>query len=292
MATKYLQLRVHGLQCLQKSTNVQNFLGIPLETDPNSIDLSAIVTDAAEGLVARGPTVFLGNRYDNGRRETWADPKVVAEIPFSDDDSYPRRVAVSLNMAEKDDGAGFNELMDDVAGELAETLSREVGEELDASVSESEYYDDVWKVVEQAFVAIFRAIGDALGLQDDPFRPINLDHELRSFAHAPSGTSTITLHEAAPHQGKYVLTYGWHVSSTRAIGDTVGAATGALVGKGDDGRARRIAPAPYPRPFRTYRFARPMKKRAVVVKPPFRKIPWFWHATPIKLFTNGDRPTK
>jgi len=283
MTTRYLQFRVHALQCVQMSTNVQNFLGVPLEWDPNSIDLSAIITDANAGVVAQAPPVFLGNRYGNGHRESFATPKVAAEIPFSSDDVYPRRVAVTINMAEKDDGGGFDHLMESVAHELTTTLSREVGGALDRGVRESEYYGLVENAAETAIKALFKALGDALGLSDDPFQPVTLEQELRSFDATPSGTATIELHEASPYSGKYVLTYGWHVSPTRGIQPAT--ATGSTAATSAALTSAGMTPPPYPRPFRSFRFARPMNKRAVAVPRPGGAAPWHWHPTPIKLFT-------
>ena len=285
MTTKYLQLRVHGLQCVQESTNVQNFMGIPLEWDPNAIDISAIITDPNAGVVAQAPPVLLGTRYRNGHRESFAQPKVIAEIPFSDDEVYPRRMVVTLNLAEKDDGAGFDHLMESVAHELTTALSREVGGALDREIREIEYYDLVENATQQVIGALFKEIGNLLGLSDDPFAPVTLEHEVRAFDHAPSGTATIELREPSPYQGKYVLTYGWHVSTSRAIasesaGGTTGATSEALSRAG-------VAPVPYPRPFRSFRFARPMAKRGATKPPPKVQVqlPKWWVPTPLRLFT-------
>jgi hypothetical protein len=290
MTTKYLQLRVHALKCVQQSTNVQNILGIPLETDPNAIDVSAIITDANAGVVAQAPPVFLGNRYGNGHREGFSPPKVVAEIPFSDADVYPRRVVVTLNMAEKDDGAGFDHLMERVAQELTTALSNEVGNALDREITESEYYDLVENAAEVIVSGLFKELGNLLGLSDDPFRPVTIEHALPAFDHAPSGDATIELHEPSPHKGKYVLTYGWNVSTTRGVeeaGSGIGLQTAALT-KGDAARV------PYPRPYRSFHFARPMPKKAGATKPPPKtttKPPpkWFWPA-PFRVF--GKQPQR
>lgn len=293
MATKYLQLRVHGLQCIKKSTNVQNFMGIPLELDSNSIDVSAIITDASAGVVAQAPPVHLGHRFEDGRRETFADPKVIGEIPFSDDDAYPRRALVTLNIAEKDDGDGFGDLVEGLARELGDALAEEVGGSLDSGVRESEYYDLVENTAKDVIADLAKMLVELLGLSDDPFQPVTLEHELRGFDHAPSGTGTIELREVSPHQGKYVLTYGWHVSTTRAIAASTGPVVMTSTGRSSAALSGLgVAANPYPRPFRTFRFARPMKKRAVPVTRPSRttkKLPRFWwHATPVRLFSKAS----
>jgi hypothetical protein len=285
MATKYLQLRVHALKCVQQSTNVQNILGIPLETDPNAIDISAIITDANAGVVAQAPPVFLGNRYGNGHREGFSPPKIVAEIPFTDADVFPRRVVVTLNMAEKDDGAGFDHLMERVAQELTTALSNEVGNALDREVRESEYYDLVENATEQIIGGLFKELGNLLGLSDDPFRPVTIEHAVAAFDHAPSGDATIELHEPSPHQGKYVLTYGWHVSTTRELASSSTSSIGSSAAALTRGDAARV---PYPRPYRSFHFARPMAKKASGTKPPPKttvKPPpkWFWPA-PFRVF--------
>ena len=58
MTVKYLQLRVHDLKCLKITQNRQNIFGISLENDPDSIDISAIITDAVQGVVAEAPWNF------------------------------------------------------------------------------------------------------------------------------------------------------------------------------------------------------------------------------------------
>ena len=264
MATKYLQLRIHALKCIKMTENRQNFMGIPLETDPDAIDISAIIADPVHGVVAQAPTVYLGNQYTAGRTESWPTPKVIAEVPVSDTDPFPRRIQVTVNMAEKDDGAGFDELVGRVADELAETLSEEVGGELDASIVESTYYREVENVVGDIIKQIFTEIGRALGLGDDPFRPIIVSHELPNLTTAPSGTTTIDIFEPNPqHKGKFQLTYGWHLADRSAF-------TGAAGPAADSGRATAAlsGSVPYPRPFRTFRFARPMTKQAKRVSVP------------------------
>lgn len=270
MATKYLQLRVHDLTCVKMTENRQNIFGIPLETDPDSIDISAIITDPVHGVVAQAPTVFLGNRYTNGKRESFSPPKVIAEVPVADTDPFPRRVQVTVNMAEKDDGAGFDALLESVAGELADVLREEVGGALDSGITESTYYRVVEQEVGNVIQVIFSAITQALGLGDDPFRPIVLTHELRSLTDAPSGTRTVNIYEPNPqHKGQFKLTYSWHLVDQPAFttGSTSGIAGAAAALKSDEVRSA----VPYPRPYRKFQFASPMKKKAavsVVVKRP------------------------
>lgn len=123
--SKYLQLRIHSLACERMTENRQNFLGIPLETDPDSIDISAVVTDAQQGLVVNPPTVFLGKDYRSGTRESFSPPRVIAEVPVAQTDCFPRSVTAAVNMAEKDDGAGFDQLMSEVSRELTSELRDE-----------------------------------------------------------------------------------------------------------------------------------------------------------------------
>jgi hypothetical protein len=298
VATKYLQLRIHALKCIKMTENRQNFMGIPLETDPDAIDISAIIADPAHGVVAQAPTVYLGNRYTAGKTESWPTPKVIAEVPISDSDTFPRRVQVTVNMAEKDDGAGFDELVGRVAEELASTLSEEVGGELDSSIVESTYYREVENVVGDIIKQIFTEIGRALGLGDDPFRPIIVSHDLPSFTSAPTGTTTVDIFEPNPqHKGKFQLTYGWHLTDRTAFGSSpVGPAA-------DSGRATAALskPVPYPRPFRTFRFARPLTKQAkrVVVprrttatKPPPKSAARPMWLYPMAVRSLGDKPPK
>lgn len=297
MATKYLQLRVHALECKNMTENRQNFMGIPLETDPDSIDISAVVADAAQGVVAQAPTVFLGNKYTDGKKEAWSTPKVIAEIPITDTDVFPRKISVVVNMAEKDDGAGFEELVTRVAGELANTLADEVGDELPEEIRASAYYEQVEEVAEDVIAMLFREIGKLLGLGDDPFRPVTLEHELRSLTDAPNGTRTIELLEPdRRHKGKFVLTYGWHLAdraslptSTRTDGAAdMGSSRAALTGANGTG---------YPRGYRTFRFAPPLRKKAVRITVPTRptaKRPvarnFWWLPTPVRFM--GDKPGK
>jgi hypothetical protein len=275
-------------------------MGISLETDPDSIDISAIIADPAAGVVAQAPTVFLGNRYTAGKRETWSTPKVIAEVPISDTDTFPRRVQMTINMAEKDDGAGFDELMGRVAEQLADTLADEVGDELPEEVVESVYYREVENVVGDVIKVIFTEIGRALGLGDDPFRPIIVSHELRAFTDAPTGTTTVDIFEPNPqHHGKFQLKFGWHMADRPAM---AGAALPS--GAADMGRstAALSTAVPYPRPYRTFRFARPMRKKhavPVVVRrpatakkpPPKTPVRPFW-LYPTWFRALGDKPPK
>jgi len=296
MATKYLQLRIHELTCVKMTENRQNFLGISLETDPDAIDISAIVADTVQGVVAVAPPVRLGNRFNDGRRETFSPPKVIAEVPISDTDGFPRRVQLTVNMAEKDDGAGFDDLLTQVAEELADTLGDEIGGVIDSETIERVAVE----VVRDGIKAIFSEITKALGLGDDPFRPIVLSHELASFAAAPSGTTSVDIFEPDPkHHGKFKLTYGWHIADHASItapvptgGADMGRSTAAL-------SASRV---PYARPFRTFRFARPMSKHAVPVtikrpatkataKAPAKPAKQMW-LYPMSVRGLGDKPPK
>lgn len=265
MTVKYLQLRVHDLKCLKMTENRQNIFGISLENDPDSIDISAIITDAVQGVVAQAPPVFLGNRYTDGRHESFSPPKVIAEAPVSDTDPFPRRLQVTVNMAEKDDGGGFDHLIETVSRELAHELSETVGGELDSSITESTYYHDVETGAGDIIKMIFNAITQALGLGDDPFRPVMLSHELRSITDAPNGTHTVDIFEPNPqHHGQFRLTYSWHLSDQPGIEtSTSGARTVSSSSAALSSSLTRLA-VPYPRPFRTFRFAAPMKKKPAV----------------------------
>jgi hypothetical protein len=291
MPTKYLQLRVHGLECQKRTENRQNFLGIPLETDPDAIDIAAIVTDPAHGLVAQAPPVYLGNRYNTGTNERFATPKVIAEVPINDTDPFPRRVVVTLNMAEKDDGAGFDDLTERVAEELAGALRDEIGGALDREITDSAYYGIVEDAVSGVIRGLFSEIGNLLGLGDDPFRPVTIEHEMRTASDAPSGTRTATLLEPNPaHHGKYVLTYGWHLSDRSAMSGSV-AGTGTTGASSEALSRTGYNSAPYPRPFRSFRFSRPMRKNiavpTVVVRKPVAKAaaarpPLWWYPSVIR----------
>lgn len=279
---RYLQLRVHELRCTNMTENRQNIFGISLETDPDSIDLAAIVVDAGEGQVAQAPTTYLGNRYTDGKTERFATPRVIAEIPVSDSDVFPRRATVTLNMAEKDDGAGFDELMKEVARELADELGERVGDELGDEVAMSDIYAKAEDVTEDVIASLLRLIGEALGLGDDPFAPVTLSVTLDSATDAPpAGRHTVAFHEPNPaHKGEFVLTYDWHISSERAIAEA-GAAGAAREALKADGQA-----PPYPRPYRSYSFRKPRKQ----VEPAFPTIklsPRFsrwWRPAPIRFF--------
>jgi hypothetical protein len=100
--------------------------------------------------------------------------------------------------------------------------------------------------------------------------------------------ATIELHEPSPYQGKYVVTYGWHVSATRAMAPASASATGA---SSEALSAAGVAPVPYPRPFRSFRFARPMAKRSTAKPPPKVKMPLpkWWVPTPLRLFTKQPK---
>lgn len=299
MATKYLQLRVHELTCVKMTENRQNIFGISLETDPDAIDISAIVADSVAGVVAQAPIVYLGNRYTNGRRETFTPPKVIAEVPISDTDAFPRRVQMTVNMAEKDDGAGFDELMGRVAEQLAHTLADEVGDELPTDVVESVYYREVEHVVGDVIKTIFTEIGRALGLGDDPFRPIVVSHELRSFADAPTGTTTVDIFEPNPaHHGKFQLTYGWHIVDRPTITSTAPATSSGAADMGRSAAALSTA-VPYPRPYRAFRFARPLAKHPVPVlvkaatkKPPPKSAVRPFYLYPMTVRPLGTKATK
>jgi hypothetical protein len=302
---KYLQLRVHRLECVKMTENRQNFLGIPLETDPDAIEIATITTDAVHGLVAEGPPVRLGNRFTNGKVESYSTPKVIAEIPISDTDPFPRRVTVTLNMVEKDDGGGFSDLMFDLATELGRVLADEVGDELDRGITESDYYRLVERTAVQGLGTLARELANLLGLHDDPFRPVTVNCALAAFTDAPSGTAVATFREPnAAHHGEHRLTYGWHVATSPAMtaaaaagGAGTGRSSAALSGAG-------YAPTPYGRPFRSVRFARPMNKRAAVqIKPPPKTTaptaaaapvvkvpPRYWYPSVIKPLGDASKP--
>jgi hypothetical protein len=297
---KYLQLRVHRLECVKMTENRQNFLGISLETDPDAIEIATITTDAVHGLVAEGPPTRLGNRFTNGRVETFDPPKVIAEIPIADTDPFPRRAMVTLNMAEKDDGGGFGDIIYDLATELGTVLAEEVGDELDRGVTESEYYRVVERTAIEGLGTLARELFNLLGTNDDPFRPVTVTHSLAAFTDAPSGTTVVSFREPNPaHRGEHRLTYGWHVAATPSIvsapsaGSGAGRSTAALSGAG-------YSPSPYPRPFRAIRFARPMNKRAAVeIKPPPKTTkpkaapaarPRYWYPSVIRPLGDLKKP--
>jgi hypothetical protein len=284
-ATKYLQLRVHSLKCIKETQNRQNFLGIPLETDPDSIDLKAVIVDGGEGVVALPPTVFLGNQYRNGRQETFPSPKVLLEVPVRQDDVFPRRVKVSLHMAEKDDGAGFDELMERVGDELAEALGDKVGEGLPADVTSNALYDVVEDAAGDLISALLKEFTALLGLGDDPFRPVEVGLRLDSFSAAPpAGIKEAAFYEPNPaHKGEFRLGYSWQLNEapmttaarTARTGDTA-AVQSALTAAG------------YPRGYRTRRFRRAARASAPhvaarqILRMGGRKFSFM--ATPIRLF--------
>jgi hypothetical protein len=291
--TKYLQLRVHELTCIKMTENRQNFFGISLETDPDSIDISAIVTDAEEGVVAQAPPVFLGNRYTSGHREAFSSPKVIAEVAISDTEAFPRRVQMTINMAEKDDGGGFDQLVESLAHELANRLGDEVADRIDPDLAENTYYELVEREAGNIIESLFKEIMKAFGLGDDPFRPVTIEYSLRSFTDAPSGTQTVDIFEPNPaHHGKFRLTYGWHladrpsITSSSSSSSDVGTSLGAL-----STRSTSLT-VPYPRPYRMFRFAAPKKKRPgiAVAKPPVAKKPPPKSPLPLWLYPMAVRP--
>lgn len=85
-------------------------------------------------------------------------------MPIADSDPFPRRVSMSIHMAEKDDGGGFDELISEVSKELACTLSEEVGKELDSEITESAYYAAVEDAAGDVIQVILSEISKALGL--------------------------------------------------------------------------------------------------------------------------------
>jgi hypothetical protein len=259
-------LRVRKLQCQTMTQNRQNFMGIPLETDPDSIDISTIAVDAEQGVVVNSPIVFLGNRYTAGKIESFEPPKVISEFPISDADLFPRRLKVSLNMAEKDNGGGFDTLMT----ELSETVAREIREEVEGSSSSGRSSEDEWwKAVARVLEVIGKKIGKALGLGDDPFRPVELNQELRSFTDSiPAEQKTVEFLEPNPaHKGKFILTYDWFLSTSRSINDSasVGASAAPLTKR--DATTRAVVGS-YPRPYRIYRFRPPRSRKPLWPKAP------------------------
>ncbi len=292
MTTKFLQLRIHDLVCIKMTENRQNFLGISLETDPDSIDVSAIITDAAQGVVAQAPPVFLGNRYTNGRHESFSPPKVIAETPISDSDSFPRSVHVTVTMAEKDDGGGFDHLIEEVAQELAHQLGNEIGDRIDPSLNDNVYYQAVEREAGNLLKGVFSELLKALGLGDDPFRPVMLEHEVRSLTDAPTGTHTVDIFEPnSAHHGQFRLTYSWHLADQSGIAtSTSGARTISSTGAALTSSAARLA-VPYPRPFRTFRFAAPkMKKSPGIAVPTTKKPPPKASTRPLWLYPMLVRP--
>jgi hypothetical protein len=252
----------------------QNIFGISLETDPDAIDVSAIITDAAQGVVAQAPPVYLGNRYTNGRHESFSPPKVIAETPISDSDSFPRSVHVTLTMAEKDDGGGFDHLIETVSQELAQQLGNEIGNRIDPELSENVYYQTVEREAGNLIKGLFSELLKALGLGDDPFRPVVLEREVRSLSDAPTGTQTVDIFEPNPaHHGQFRLTYSWHLSDHSGIAtSTSGAQTISSTGAALTSSAARLA-VPYPRPFRTFRFAAPRMKKSTGISVTTAKKP-------------------
>lgn len=276
--TRYLQLRVHKLRCVRETQNRQNFLGIPLEIDPDSIDVQALVVDGGEGVVAQGPTVFLGNKYRDGREERFSPPKVLAEIPVRDDDIFPRRVKVSLNMAEKDDGAGFEELMSQVATGLCKELTKAVRNQFGEGVTSSEIYGQVESTATNCLKWLFNEIGKALGLGDDPFVPVDISVQLASPTADVSTTEhQVRFREPDPrHKGEFVLTYSWGLVNTPALSSVSGVRAAATAADG------------YGRGHRVHRFRNPVRKgRAAVVAKPIQVAGSLWFPTPIRLMSGG-----
>lgn len=284
--TKYLQLRVHRLRCVRETQNRQNFMGIPLEIDPDSIDVQALVVDGGEGVVAQGPTVFLGNKYRDGREERFSPPKVLAEIPVRDDDVFPRRVKVSLNMAEKDDGGGFDELMSKVATTLAGELTKTVRNQFGSEVTSSEIYGEVENTAVKFLQAVLHEIGKALGLGDDPFVPVDISVQLASAtADVSSAEQQVRFREPNPvHKGEFLLTYSWGLVNAPTLqpasqADPNGGARMALTGVDGYGRAHRI-----------HRFRNAVRKqpaRGAVVAKPVQVAGQTWYPTPIRLMSRG-----
>jgi hypothetical protein len=288
MATKFLQLHVNSLECVRITKNRQEFLGIPLETDPDSIEVATTLTDGQNGVVVNYSPVFLGNRFRDGIRETYVD-KVICEVAVQDDDIFPRRVAVALAMAEKDDGGGFQELTDRVANELAENLTEYVQREVDAGDYEQVLTESIGNVAVSMGQEIFRAIGNALGLGDDPFLPQTLIYEIPSYNSQPSMDQVVLVFKEphASHNGEFRMYCNWHVSNTSAF----------LVSNANSSGSTGVAVAPLvdqsSNPYvnfsglRAIRFARPVRKRKLnsnlltaALRPV--KIPilgsnrWFW----------------
>lgn len=290
---KYLQLRVHKLQCVRETQNRQNFMGIPLEIDPDSIDLQALVVDGGEGVVAQGPTVFLGNKYRSGKEERFSPPKVLAEIPVRDDDVFPRRVKVSLNMAEKDNGGGFDELMGEVAASLAGELSGLVGRELGNDVSSSDVYRQVETVAGDILEKLLQELCKALGLGDDPFKPVDISVQLDAASStAPAGERQVRFREPNPaHKGEFVLTYSWTLSGAPQLDtappvdatDPGGRVVAALTTSNGYGRSHRV---------HRFRGAARKQTTAKTLQPKQIRVgsrSFSWYPTPIRLMASQPK---
>ncbi|MBE9108555.1 hypothetical protein IQ273_03875 [Nodosilinea sp. LEGE 07298] len=203
-----LELRVRKLKCLDK-TDVKNFLGIPLELDPDAIALSAIATDPT-GQVWNIAETPMGRNFDNGRTETYSPSKSIARFALDRGTTWPRTYRASLTIAEKDDGGGLTVFSDRIFTEA----SRLVADALDDEVGET-WAEAIARVIVQVCKELWKWIIEALGLNDDVYPPQLVQINIPSFGARFSGAVTSPERKIVyrAHGGVYELYYEWHLSN-------------------------------------------------------------------------------
>lgn len=296
---KYLQLAATSLQCVKMTENRAYAWFIPLETDPDSIDVSTILTDGQQGVVVNHRPVFLGNRYNSGHTERFASPKPICEVLLQEGDTYPRRVGLTINMAEKDDGAGFYQLTDQIATELTDELSDWAEREIGGGGFENVLIEQAAVIAGDLAKTLFKEIGSLLGLGDDPLLPQSIVHKIESYNQTPpSDEVVLRFREPNPaHKGEFILKCKWQIadssaflSSTAAVvNNSAGSASanltdtqlqGAQAYSGGHRKARQFA-QPVPQKDRSGKAVTPNYKMIKLpIKKPYRNL-WIKPILPI-----------
>ncbi len=123
---KTLELQITKVKCVRRTTNRQNIFGIPLETDPDSLDFAAVITAMPTATLQPFEKVFLGNQYESGREQLF-NPATVVMQTLVQEGTGSVNFAVNLLLAEKDDGGGFentiSSVVEKVVRDLGTTLS-------------------------------------------------------------------------------------------------------------------------------------------------------------------------
>lgn len=245
--SRYLQIKVHSLTCETITGNSKCMLEPASENIPASIDISSIVIDNGEGVVAQSPVIFLGNQDQFRKQPYFTNPVVICEIPVREDDIYPRHLGVSLCMAEKDNNNGFQEFMTKLAIETAL--------ELEKSVHQNHYPDD--NTGEKIISTMITEFSQLMGLGDTPVRPVSIHHCVNSYSEEVNKqTHQLVFHESGfDHKRRFSLQYSLTMSDFSAMvtQNEIYSNIGIRPGLPSPRRAG------YPSSHRTFRFRKPAK---------------------------------
>lgn len=201
-----LQFRVHSVRCIRPTRHS------PLESDPDSIDLAAVVID--ENGEADGSRTFLvHDRFSAGVQKDFSPPLVVYQFDLNEASFWPRTYFSILTLAERDDWGRIDDWVVSAVRQVSTAVSSLLGRLTSREVGRALRSEEVGGLAGNAVTAVVQALLESVfsALDTDVLTPTRVELELASpdftFSGATDGPVRSVILQG--HDGEYLVTHSW-----------------------------------------------------------------------------------